>query len=497
MNNRPRQGPGGGRPAQDRVRGDVPPPVAAVPYYMKDLNLASNTIPPGHRFFQYFPVWKPDWQSHKEKKRDALKLVINCDGMDGDFSIAKMVEALRKRQTQAALKLDEAVLTRYAESTAPLTTGLGIEHPLENGFAFLNPYGVPYLPGSSVKGVLRHAAEELASGDYGESKWDIVRIWWLFGFEDWSTDSERDPVYSPAGLLARIQEKSANNVNESKQELSALIECVIDKKHKRRDAWLNEPAEFVDELWRDSKLRREIHFAGSLIFWDVLPKAKDNKLAIDILNPHYSHYYQKGKPPHDAGQPVPNFFLTIPPASEFTFHVEFRPNRLPESLAAIWEKLIDEAFSHIFDWSGFGAKTAVGYGVLKRDTEAEREWIRSREEMRIFDEQRAKELKRAAMSEEERELHELQRWLEEDVKAGRKDPTGRLPNKFAELKRMAERWDQQYRDMLADLAQQLWDFLGWGNRQKKDQRLEDIRRLRESANVDSQFRNRTLDCIRF
>ena len=46
-------------------------------------------------------------------------------------------------------------LTINAKAVSPLVTGMGIDHPLENGFAFLNPYGLPYLPGSSVKGVLR------------------------------------------------------------------------------------------------------------------------------------------------------------------------------------------------------------------------------------------------------------------------------------------------------------------------------------------------------
>jgi CRISPR-associated protein Cmr6 len=40
-----------------------------------------------------------------------------------------------------------------------LTTGLGAEHPLENGFAFDYAIGVPYLSGSSVKGLCRAWAE--------------------------------------------------------------------------------------------------------------------------------------------------------------------------------------------------------------------------------------------------------------------------------------------------------------------------------------------------
>jgi CRISPR type III-B/RAMP module RAMP protein Cmr6 len=41
------------------------------------------------------------------------------------------------------------------ELAAPLAVGLGNEHPLENGMTFHHTLGVPFLPGTSVKGVLR------------------------------------------------------------------------------------------------------------------------------------------------------------------------------------------------------------------------------------------------------------------------------------------------------------------------------------------------------
>lgn len=44
-------------------------------------------------------------------------------------------------------------------------TGLGREHPVENGFAWHHVLGVPYLPGSSVKGTVRAWAEKWAGYD--------------------------------------------------------------------------------------------------------------------------------------------------------------------------------------------------------------------------------------------------------------------------------------------------------------------------------------------
>lgn len=41
------------------------------------------------------------------------------------------------------------------KSTSRFATGLGREHPIENGFVWHPALGVPYLPGSSVKGLVR------------------------------------------------------------------------------------------------------------------------------------------------------------------------------------------------------------------------------------------------------------------------------------------------------------------------------------------------------
>lgn len=47
-------------------------------------------------------------------------------------------------------------------------TGLGREHPVENGFAWHHLLGVPFLPGSSVKGVVRAWAGQWAESGHDE-----------------------------------------------------------------------------------------------------------------------------------------------------------------------------------------------------------------------------------------------------------------------------------------------------------------------------------------
>ncbi len=265
---------------------------AAVPQYV---GTNFDECPPGHRFGLYFPVWKDDWSLDKEGKGAALKQTLSLPP-----HTREVLAALRDRQ---AILLDAfpetARLSIEAKSTAPFATGLGLEHPLENGFAFLNPYGLPYLPGSSIKGVLRRAAEDLAAmPDEAERKgWTPEAITALFGLE--SADG--------------------------------------DKEHSR----------------------------GTLTFWDALPKPANDSMGMEVMTPHYSDYYKGESTPHDAGQPNPIVFLVVPAGSAFTFHILCDTARLTEELAASWQDLMRAAFEHAFQWLGFGAKTAVGYGAME------------------------------------------------------------------------------------------------------------------------------------
>ena len=242
------------------------------------------------------------------------------------------MSALLERQRACADTLAPARLLRLeAVSTAPFTTGLGNAHPLENGFSFLNPYGLPYLPGSGVKGVVRQAARELASGAWPNAH----------GWHD----------------TPRYEFPSADD-----EEPAPKLTC----------------AEVL--FGRETEEGKTDHFRGVLTFWDVIPIISVDSLLVEIMTPHQSHYYQQ-KPeagsttPHDSGQPNPICFLTVPPRSEFVFHVDcdlVRLKRLAPDLLENerWKTPLEAAFEHAFRWLGFGAKTAVGYGAMQMRREA-------------------------------------------------------------------------------------------------------------------------------
>ncbi len=375
--------------------------VAAVPRYVKQELFAE--APPGHRFGLYFQLWNPtDWLREADNKGDkdkgkqgAIRRIIPFGNDAG-----RMARSLLDRQKALADVLGDSVWRLPAQSTAPFMTGLGNEHPLENGFSFLNPYGLPYLPGSGVKGVLRRAAEELALGFYGDtSGWDIVSLWWLFGFEPNSVyligPSDRMP---PAQLEEAQRWQDAYRNPETRDavprdRLEALIKATLNREQQR---YQEQPFKLLDDLGTDPKLRDAVRNRGALMFWDVIPEPAGGKLAVDIMTPHYGNYYyqdQGNTTPHDSGQPNPILFLTVPPGSSFEFFVQCDFAALPESLRNSWQTLLEAAFQHAFDWLGFGAKTAVGYGQMKK----------------------SKQVQQLQLNKQERWHHEISEWTDKQL----------------------------------------------------------------------------------
>ena len=106
---------------------------------------------------------------------------------------------------------------------------------------------------------------------------------------------------------------------------------------------------------------------GMLSFWDCYPSGY-RRLEFDIMTPHQTEYHQNRGIPHDAESPIPIKFLTIPPNSKFNFHICLSDTcQIKEYIPKNWKRIIEKAFEHTFQWLGFGAKTAVGYGTMVRD----------------------------------------------------------------------------------------------------------------------------------
>lgn len=337
-------------------------------------------ISPGLRFGLFFKGWtEKDYKPDSRQKREALETVCKL----GEGSI-RLLDSLRDRQSSLASATGSektVIYNREVFSRAPFVTGMGLEHPLENGFCFLHPYDLPYLPGSSVKGVLRRAAEELALFEPDARDWDIVKVWWLFGFDSTSAFfSGTDGGSSDPAVIQEERERWLKSYDASLDRCDhCLAKCLASALPKKedREQWIKSPVEFLREL-PDARLktvRQSLHIRGALQFWDVYPKPRENRLRVDVMTPHYNHYYQGDSgpqreilPPGDWGTPNPIYFLTIPEGTAFRFVIEYRPVLKPSVQNALPLKvinpLLDAAMEFAFTWLGFGAKTSTGYGLM-------------------------------------------------------------------------------------------------------------------------------------
>ncbi len=243
---------------------------------------------------------KPEDQAKKEWIDDTVK------GMCGNEETLKNA-ALRHHQLLTHLKGE----CRVFKTEWHFSTGMGLPHPVENGFTWHPTLGTPYLTGAAVKGLIRA----------------YVEIW------DERFDDEAD--------------------------LTAL--------KKRLHFW------FGSEDKDPKKCTTHTTQGGAFIFFDAIPIAPP-KLATDIMTPHMTDWYEADdeKPidiknaPADWHEPCPVPFLVVQDAS-FLFSVAVRQN-LPEALKKEAQNELEnviECLKNALDWLGAGAKTAAGYGRMK------------------------------------------------------------------------------------------------------------------------------------
>jgi len=187
--------------------------------------------------------------------------------------LKKAVESL-KNQGYQTCNFESKVAWR-------MIIGLGGIHPHETSMTFHHIYGIPYIPGSAVKGVTRH--------------WVVWRYF----------ENKEDEALK--------KDEDFKNIFGTQEE------------------------------------------QGKVIFFDAYPEG-EIKLAVDIMNPHYSDYYSEGKPPADWQKPKPIPFLTVED-TEFCFFLASKE----EPLLKKAESWLKEALKEY----GIGAKTSLGYGIFE------------------------------------------------------------------------------------------------------------------------------------
>lgn len=188
-----------------------------------------------------------------------------------------------------------------------LIIGLGAAHPQETSMTLHHIYGIPYIPGSAVKGITRH--------------WAVLKF------------AEEKP------------KRDGEDFEESLKSVSSALE-------KGEDIGINSDDIDFKDLIQIFGTKKQ---AGKVIFLDAYPVDNIN-LKIDIMNVHYPEYYSGDNPPADWQNPNPIKFLTVE-NTKFQFYLLSREN----SLLNIAERLLKEALKE----HGIGAKTSLGYGIFE------------------------------------------------------------------------------------------------------------------------------------
>lgn len=242
------------------------------------------------------------------------------------------IEALKPGQP--ALKMYRPIIERWqkraeapsdtsARRVIALTTTTRLllhaatgESVTEGTILLHHTYGVPYLPGSALKGICRARARRL--GRLIPKRYEQI-----FAREG-SADS-------------RVSDEKG-----------------LDK----------EPA-WVTQLFGYVETEDEGGLAGLIDFWDALwlPTPKAVPLALDIVNPHHSKYYTdiNHPEPNPTEEPLPTHFLSIAPDTHFLLVLELRAQPGAEG----WlDFVLDELLLPALELDGIGAKTSAGYGRL-------------------------------------------------------------------------------------------------------------------------------------
>jgi CRISPR-associated protein Cmr6 len=222
---------------------------------------------------------------------------------------------IRKKQIIMQLQKEGYNLENFSLSLSwRLVIGLGASHPQETSMTLHHIYGIPYIPGSAIKGVTKH--------------------WAVLKFAEEVSKSENIKFEKAIDDVSKALENGEKmDLKVEDLEFSQLIE-IFGTQEKQ----------------------------GRVIFFDAYPVGEIN-LKIDIINPHYPKYYDGKEPPADWDSPMPIKFLSLENTT-FRFYLatkvrdDFEKNLLNKA-----RELLFEALSNF----GIGAKTSLGYGLFKNN----------------------------------------------------------------------------------------------------------------------------------
>ncbi len=265
----------------------------------------------------------------KEAKKKALQTVANFANHKTDKNLLSAWQSRWEQTVKAAYAQPFSLKTDWR-----FITGLGRGGPMEVGFTF-HRYGFPIIPGSGLKGLAR--------------SWGFYQIAPKLGM--------------PPELWKELEDVLlAEDTTEKKAQQEALEKLLKNEKLPQDAPICQQGLAAAGELpWQWQQLFGTQNQAGLAVFFDAIPVALP-ALELDIMNPHYSKYYQHPdrEPPADSDTPIPVYFLTVAPNTEFCFAVGWRKAKIDSILHKLAEDWLKVGLTEL----GGGAKTSAGYGYF-------------------------------------------------------------------------------------------------------------------------------------
>ncbi|EQB2596485.1 type III-B CRISPR module RAMP protein Cmr6 [Aeromonas salmonicida] len=147
------------------------------------IDLIGTQTNKGLLFDRLFGGYDQSWSVDK-LQRDKVKQTHPLDWLTGPCGNAVALESAKKRQLTLISALNGKAISCQLDWN--MVTGTGEAHPLENGFRWHHTLGVPYLPASSIKGMLRAWLTTWASDIFPDE--EIVT---LFGSDREQSDNHQ------------------------------------------------------------------------------------------------------------------------------------------------------------------------------------------------------------------------------------------------------------------------------------------------------------------
>ena len=225
-------------------------------------------------------------------------------------------------------KVEGYTIEKFRLKTAyRLVIGAGYPSFIENGFLFHHVYGIPYIPGETLKGLARNVfILSVAEAVKKETK------------------------------LSEIEEELSEEEGSISYQIPEKINIILD------DYTIEDPVETFRKIFCFKKRR------GQVIFFDAYPVyfKPSEHFEADIMNSHYGDYYHSGKAPADWLSPNPIHFLALKEGIDFEFSLGLAPL---EPMEDNQEKLLLETARKLLEVGlknfGVGNKKRKGYGWFK------------------------------------------------------------------------------------------------------------------------------------